>query len=41
MPTWKEICHVLDDLRVLAQETEEEISDPVTRHERRLRLEHF
>ena len=41
MPTWKEICQLLDDLRVLIQETEEEISDPVTTHERRLKLEHF
>ena len=41
MPSWNEICQVLDDLRVLIQEIEEEISDPVTTHERRLRLEHF
>ena len=36
MPPWNEICQVLADLRVLIQETEEEISDPVTTHERRL-----
>ena len=36
MPTWKEICQVLDDLRIQI-----ELADPATVHPRRFYLQQF
>ena len=39
MPTWNEICQVLDELRIL--EVQIELADPATVHSRRFYLQQF
>ena len=39
MPTWNEICQVLDELRIL--EVQIELADPATVHPRRFYLQRF
>ena len=34
MPTWNEICQVLDELRILILEVQIELADPTTVHPR-------
>ena len=34
MPTWNEICEVLDELRILILEVQIELADPATVHRR-------
>ena len=34
MPTWNEICQVLDELRILILEVQIELADPATVHSR-------
>ena len=41
MPTWNEICPVLDELRILILELEIELADPGTVHPRRFYLQQF
>ena len=35
MPTWDEICQVLEQLRTLIEEIQSDLADPVTVQERR------
>ena len=41
MPTWNEICQVLDELRTLILEVQIELADPATVHSRRFYLQQF
>ena len=41
MPTWSEICPVLDELRILILEVQIELADPATVHPRRFYLQQF
>ena len=41
MPTWNEICQVLDDLRIFILEVQIELADPATVHPRRFYLQQF
>ena len=41
MPTWNEICQVLDELRILLLEVQIELADPATVPPRRLYLQQF
>ena len=41
MPTWNEICQVLDELRILILEVQIELADPATVHPRRFYLQQF
>ena len=41
MPTWNEICQVLDELSVLILEVQIELADPTTVHHRRFYLQQF
>ena len=39
MPTWDEICQVLEQLRTLIEEIQSDLADPVTEEERRSDLQ--
>ena len=39
MPTWDEICQVLEQLRTLILEIQSDLADPATEQERRLGLQ--
>ena len=39
MPTWNEICQVLDELRILILEVQIELADSATVHPRRFYLQ--
>ena len=39
MPTWDEICQVLEQLRTLIEEILSDLADPVTEEERRSGLQ--
>ena len=39
MPTWDEICQVLEDLRTLLLEIQSDLADPATEQERRPSLQ--
>ena len=39
MPTWNEICQVLDELRILILEVQIELADPTTVHPRMFHLQ--
>ena len=41
MPTWNEICHISDELRILIIEVQIELADPATVHPRRFCLQQF
>ena len=41
MPTWDEICQVLEQLRTLIEEIQSDLADPVTEEERRSDLQQF
>ena len=41
MPTWNEICQVLDELRILILEVQIELADSTTVHPRRFCLQQF
>ena len=41
MPSWNEICQVLDELRILILEVQIELADPATVHPRRFYLQQF
>ena len=41
MPTWNEICQVLDELRILTLEVQIELADPATVHPKRFHLQQF
>ena len=41
MPTWNEICQVLDELRILILEVQIELADPATVHPRKFYLQQF
>ena len=41
MPTWNEICQVLDELRILILEAQIELADSATVHPRRFYLQQF
>ena len=41
MPTWNEICQVLDELRILILEVQIELADPATVHSRMFYLQQF
>ena len=41
IPTWNEICQVLDELRILILEVQIELADPATVHPRRFCLQQF
>ena len=41
MPTWNEICQVLDELRILILEVQIELADPATVPSRRFYLQQF
>ena len=41
MPTWNEICQVLDELRILILEVQIELADPATVNPRRFYLQQF
>ena len=39
MPTWDEICQVLEQLRTLIEEIQSDLADPATEEERRSGLQ--
>ena len=39
MPTWDEICQVLEQLRTLIEEIQSDLADPATEEERRSDLQ--
>ena len=39
MPTWDEICQVLEQLRTLIEEIQRDLADPATEEERRSDLQ--
>ena len=39
MPTWDEICQVLEQLQTLIEEIQSDLADPVTEEERRSGLQ--
>ena len=41
MPTWNEICQVLNELRILILEVQIELADPATVHPGRFCLQRF
>ena len=41
MPTWNEICQVLDEFRILILEVQIELADPTIVHPRRFYLQQF
>ena len=41
MPTWDEICQVLEQLRTLIEEIQSDLADPATEEESRSGLQQF
>ena len=41
MPTWNDICQVLDELRILILKVQIELANPATVHHRRFYLQQF